>query len=345
MPNKQKEKEIAKQKAVKGGFPSNIANNVFRMDPSKKSVVDAAGDPMKMSAMLQDLNVGEIKDLQSGNTIGMSSEGTSLNTNTVGNKSQSSETNKTSAGSDEFNTAFKTARGAGKTEFTFNGKSFNTNIAPTSKSSNSNSSKPDISSNITNNVSVKNKANPVISQQDTDLANAQFANLQTEIGAISDSITTRNKLQNLNKLGLLNKAEVLSGLQLNKKATPINDFTYKQGYAKKSSLGPFEDDQTFFDYVSGNAADKARKKGFMYSKQNVNKQRLITGERNIEYIGAGGNQKTSRLKNKAIIGVIGDGSKNYDPTKTVNTTGFTYKDILEKSGDGTGTFKMGFKKY
>ena len=341
MPNKQTEKEIAKQKAIKGGFDSAAANNVFRMDPSKKSIVDAAGDPMKMSAMLQDLNVGEIQDLQSGNTIGMSSEGTSLNTTTVGNKTSSSETNNTSAGSDEFKTAFKNARGAGKTEFTFNGKSFNTNIAPASKTTTKNSSKPNVSSSIENNVSVKNKANPVISQQNTDLANAQFGNLQTEIGAISDSITKRNELQNLKTLGLLDKGKILSDLQVNKNAKPIYDFEYKEGFAKKSSLGPFKDDDTFFDYVSGNAADKARAQNFDYTKQNVNKQRVITSERKPLY---GPNKdRAARFGNNAILGVIGDGSKNYSPTKTVNTTGFSYNDILEKSGDGT--FKMGFKKY
>jgi len=339
MPNKQKEKEIAKQKAVKGGMPPNIANNVFKMDPSKKSIVDAAGDPMKMSAMLQDLNVGEIKDLQSGNTIGMSSSGTSLNTTTIGNKSSSSETNKTSAGSDEFNTAFKTARGEGKTEFTFNGKSFNTNLAPTTKNTTSNSSKPNSSSSITNNVSVKNKANPVISQQNTDFANAQFSNLQTEIGAVSDSITKRNELQNMKTLGLLNnskKAEILSSIS----KKPIDNFTYKQGFAKNSSLGPFEDDNTFFDYVSGNAADATRKTNPKFTKQNVNSQKLIVGERRPIY---GPSGRRAAFDDNAVLGVIGKGSKNYSPTKTVNTTGFTYNDILEKSGDGI--FKMGFKKY
>lgn len=343
MPKNKKEKSGSKFPDLTGDGVVTRADilkgaGAFKMDPSKKSIVDAAGDPMRMSAMLQDLNVGEKRDLQSGNTIGMSSSGTSLNTNVEGANTSNSETTKKSAGSKEFNTAFKNARGAGKTEFTFNGKKFNTNLAPSSKTTTSNSSSPDVSKSVKTNISIENIAKPKISSQNASFKDIQFNNLNTEIGAIADSTSTDNELRNLKTLGLLNKADILSGIS----GESIKNFNYKSGYSTQNSLGPMADDETFFNFVSGKAADAARSANPQFTKQNVNKQRLFTKEeRPIQ--GPQQVQKNARGKAGAILGVIGRGSENYSPTKTKNTTGFTYNDILEKSSGST--FKMGFKKY
>ncbi len=93
MANKQ-EKEVAKQKAIKGGMPSDVANNVFRMQMGKdKSGIDSTHSfPMKqaytirMSPLLQTENEDGVVDVESykvqlpGGTLGTETVSTTTET-------------------------------------------------------------------------------------------------------------------------------------------------------------------------------------------------------------------------------------------------------------------------
>ena len=88
------EKEVAKQKAIKGGMPSDVANNVFRMQMGKdKSGIDSGhAFPMKqaytirMSPMLQTKNEDGTTDVESynvqlpGGTLGTETVSTTTET-------------------------------------------------------------------------------------------------------------------------------------------------------------------------------------------------------------------------------------------------------------------------
>lgn len=88
------EKEVAKQKAIKGGMPSDVANNVFRMQMGKdKSGIDSTHSfPMKqaytirMSPLLQTENEDGVVDVESydvqlqGGTLGKETVSTSTET-------------------------------------------------------------------------------------------------------------------------------------------------------------------------------------------------------------------------------------------------------------------------
>lgn len=88
------EKEVAKQKAIKGGMPSEVANNVFRMQMGKdKSGIDSGhAFPMKqaytirMSPMLQTKNEDGTTDVESynvqlpGGTLGTETVSTTTET-------------------------------------------------------------------------------------------------------------------------------------------------------------------------------------------------------------------------------------------------------------------------
>ena len=326
------EKETAKAKAIANGFDPVAADKVFKMkSPEVAYMAKVAGTPsMQMGygdrVMKLEHEDKDKKDLVSGNNITMDSGGTSLTTNVQGAKTSNSETVKKSSGSAEFNKAYAEAKakgGQGST-FTFKGREIVVKDAPSSKSSSSSSSKPNVSTEKKTNISIDNIATPKLSEMEANMAKIRHNNLVGEIRGVSDSIITDKYYRDLATLGRLSdkvKVDALNKASNNNFSGDLEPGRFKPSPgSSKSNLGPFVDNEKFFDFVSGAAADKGRASvGSDKRRQNIS--RYVVGKEGY---------------NKGAI-ISRDLYRDMNPggPSTKNVTGFTYQDILKKSGEKT----------
>ena len=254
----------------------------------------------------------------------MDSGGTSLTTNVQGAKTSNSETVKKSSGSEEFNKAYAAAKkkgGQGST-FIFKNKEYVVKDAPAStSSSSSSSSKPNVSTEKKTNISVDNIASPKLSEMNANMANIRHNNLVGEIKGISDSILTRQYYKDLASLGRLSdevKANALNTFSNNNfQGGNIKPGNTKIGFSRIQNIGPFADDEKFLDFVSGGAADKQRISANSDKKpQNIQRYQVSKDD-------------------GAIVSIDRNRDRKPSGPSTEAATGFTYEDIVKKSGEKT----------
>ena len=165
---------------------------------------------------------------------------------------------------------------------------------------------PASSNSESNNQSVKNIVTPILGKQNSDATTQQYSNLMTEQAAIGDSLAARN--QGKIDLNFSKDKPNLKASNIN----PILDEQKIQAGGKLTRNNTVSDNQ-YLDIISGDAADKTRRKN---NSDIPNQNAMITG-------GYG--------KNKGKVVNQSSYNKDKDPNTTVKKTGFSYPQILANS--------------
>lgn len=319
MPNK-KLKDVPEGKAGEGlrALSPEVRNKMgFKMDPKVVYMTQVAGTPsMKMGDkdQVMKLEHEDKIDLVSGNNVSIDSKGTTLNTNVQGENTGTSTTVKKSGGSGKsYSEAYKDAD---KTKYPTLA-SFTKAAEAYNQSENNSSSKPNVSTTKKTNISVDNLLSPKLTKLEAEFAKIRHNNVQGEITAIADSTAVSQTLKGLGSLGRLTadkKAEILRN-----ELPDAGQNTYiKSGKGRNARganiLGPFQDTNTFIDYVSGRAADKAR--------ANVNSDKPAQSPKfNVASDNVYLQPDFLQPKGKGV--------------STKAATGFSYEEIKKKSGEQT----------
>lgn len=280
-------KEIAKEKAIKGGMPSDVADNIFTMQMGKHGSQNTPG-------------AFRIKDQK---TMAMSTmfQTPDPNGETVTSIRQDEFEVPKFMGSPEFQSAFGTAQKAGLKTFSFGGKLYNTELGPATETHyletpetttfKSDTNKPTFDQGF-DSIFTPNLPEVNLQKFDYKKKGDKKPGMVDTFSALDTRQAQRKAIVEARK----QKRAKLKALRAKKRAGGIKDETMEFG-----GVGPD---------LSGEKVTKSKKKVFKEAKRKIKQKAAEQRVRAMERISAQGQAQRAAGKNPAI-------TTEFDPNQAV----------------------------